>query len=306
MAPHRTIVAAALALGAVAGCDTSRFTAQQSMGLVTRGSAAVQEHWDVDLVGDGMPASILQLEGLYATLPDDATVGLELMRAYVSYAYGWVEDEAEEAEDRGDLDAQTERLHRALLLYLRARNIGLHHLAQHDDGLDAALHGPAAALEARLGERMRDRALAPLLLWTAQAWGLAIHTAPDDPDLVADLSTVRLLGERAVELDEAYADFGATTFLASLASAVPADAGGDPERGRALFERALAGTGRTFFAIQLQYAQSYAVTTGDRDLYIRLLREVIDGGDPRPQVRLANRLARRRAIRALRRVDALF
>jgi hypothetical protein len=107
---------------ATTGCDTSRFTAQQSMGLVTRGSAAIQEHWDVDLVGAGMPASLLQLEGLYATLPDDGTVGYELLRAYVSYTYGWVEDEAERAEEAGDLEAQT-----AALEY-KARNGEIYHL----------------------------------------------------------------------------------------------------------------------------------------------------------------------------------
>jgi len=291
---------------ATAGCDTSRFTAQQSMGLVTRGSAAIQEHWDIDLVGAGMPASLLQLEGLYATLPDDGTVGYELLRAYVSYAYGWVEDEAERAEEAGDLDAQTAALARSRWLYVRARNIGLHHLRQRDPGLEAALHGPAAALEEHLGAHFRSRDDVPLLLWTAQAWGLAVRTAPDDPELVSDLATVRMLVERAVALDETVANHGGLSFLASMAAAVPEGMGGQPEVGRALFERALAATGRGFFAIQLQYATTYAVTVGDRDLYIRLLREVIDGGDPRPDVRLANRIARRRAIRALRRVDAFF
>jgi hypothetical protein len=58
--------------------------------------------------------------------------------------------------------------------------------------------------------------------------------------------------------------------------------------------------------IQLQYAQTYAVTQQDRALFITLLREIVDGGDPDPSSRLANRLARRKAIRLLRRIDELF
>jgi hypothetical protein len=289
-----------------AGCDTSRFTAQQSLGLITRGSAAIQEHWDVDLVGAGMPASILQLEGLYATLPEDDHVGLELLRAYVSYAFGWIEDEAEAAETAGDLDRQTELLLRARLLHLRARNIGLHHLRLQDPGIDDAIRGGAERLERHLAQRFTAREDAAMLLWTGYAWGKAIDVGRDDPELVLDLPVARLLVERAVALDQTYFEYGGLTFLAAFSSATDPSIGGDPVRGRALFEQALAGTERRFFQIHVQYARTYAVTTGDRALFVQLLREVIDGGDPRADVRLANRLARRRAIRLLRRVDELF
>lgn len=302
----RLSAALVLAGASIAGCDTGHFTASQSIGLITRGSAAIQQHWDVDLVGDAMPASILQLEGLYATLPEDRTIGLELLRAYVSYGWGWVEEEAEDAEAVGDLDRQQARLVRARLLYLRARNIGLHHLRLGDPQLDAAMRGGADTLAAHLRARYTSREDAPFLLWTGYSWGLAIDVSRGDPELVLDLATVRIFVEHAVELDEAYFEYGGVAFLGGVAASLPEGAGGDPERGRALFERALAATGRSFFTIQLLFARTYAVAVGDRDLFIRLLREVIDGGDPRPEVRLANRIARRRAIRLLSRVDELF
>jgi hypothetical protein len=295
-----------LVLATLNGCDTGRFTASQSIGLITRGSAAIAQHWDVDLVGDGMPGSILQLEGLYATLPDDEQVGLELLRAYVSYGQGWIEPSADEAEARGDLEGQRELLVRARLLYLRARNIGLHHLRLRDERIDARIRQGADSLERYLAERYTSQGDVPVLLWTGYAWGSAINVSREDPELILDVATARAFVERAVTLDETYFEYGGLTFLGAIASAMPESSGGDPERGRELFERALAGTSRTFFQVQLQYARSYAVTIGDRTLFIRLLREVIDGGDPRPEVRLANRLARRSAIRLLRRVDEFF
>lgn len=300
------LVLCVLATIALSGCDTGRFTASQSIGLITRGSAAIAQHWDVDLVGDGMPGSILQLEGLYATLPDDEQVGLELLRAYVSYGQGWVEPSAEEAEARGDLDRARELFIRARLLYLRARNIGLHHLRLRDEQIDARIRQGGDSFDRYLSERYTSREDIPFLLWTGYAWGSAINVSREDPELVLDLGTVKSFVTRAVALDETYFEYGGLTFLAAIASAAPESSGGDPERGRELFERALAGTERTFFTVQLQYARSYAVTTGDRELFIRLLREIIDGGDPRPEVRLANRIARRSAIRLLRRVDEFF
>jgi hypothetical protein len=303
---HWFVALLAVALAPLPGCDTGRFTASQSMNLVTRGSAAIQQHWDPELVGDGMPASILQLEGLYATLPEDPRVGLELLRAYVSYAYGWLEPDAEDAESRGDLDTQRTLAVRARLMYLRARNIGLHHLRLEDAGFEAALRAGQPSFESYLARRYRSADDVPFLLWTGYAWGLAVAIGTDDPELVVDLPVVRVLVERAVALDPTYFEHGGVVFLAALASAVPASLGGEPERGRALFEQAVAGTEGTFFQVQLQYAATYAVTVGDRALFVRLLREVIDGGDPRADVRLANRLARRRAVHLLRRVDELF
>jgi hypothetical protein len=117
---------------------------------------------------------------------------------------------------------------------------------------------------------------------------------------------VRTLLERSFALDASFFHASALMALAAIDAAVGPEYGGDPERGRARFEQALTATERRFFAVQLQYAATYAVTVGDRDLFVTLLREIVDGGDPDPSVRLANRLARRKAIRLLRRTDELF
>jgi hypothetical protein len=82
--------------------------------------------------------------------------------------------------------------------------------------------------------------------------------------------------------------------------------GGDPARGQQIFERALLATERRSFVVQLAYASTYAITVGDRALFVSLLREIIDGGDPDPDARMGNRVARRRAIHLLARVDELF
>jgi hypothetical protein len=303
--PSRVVLAAALGTSLFA-CDlTTRIAANETSAVLQRASRGLEQHWDVDLVGDGLPASILQLEGIYAVIPEDEGLGLELLRAYGSYAWGWLEDDADQALARGDLDAQEAISLRARLLYLRARNIGLHHMRRRDGGIDAAIAGGADTLRTYL-RRYGAREDAAILFWTAYAWGGAVQTSNGDPELVADLPLVRVLLERSAELDSGFFHSSSLMALGAIQSAVPAEMGGDPARGRELFERALAQTGRQFFAVQLQYAITYAVTTGDRALFVRLLREIVDGGDPLPEIRLANRLARRKAIRLLRRVDELF
>jgi hypothetical protein len=299
-----TLALLLLALAGAPGCGLqARLTASASGELASHASEELQRHWDDRLVGDAMPGMIVQLEGVLAVVPDDTTIGLELTRAYVAYAFGWVEDEADLAEAAGDLDEANALRTRARLLYERARNIALHLLRQRDRGLDAALHDEAA--RARwLEEHVRSLDEARLALWAGIAWGSAIGASGGAPELVGDLSTARALVERSIAIDETLEHAAGLSFVAGTMSATAL--GGEPERGQQLFERALLATGRATFSVQLAYASTYAITAGDRALFVTLLREIIDGGDPDANQRLGNRVARRRAIHLLRRVDELF
>lgn len=300
-------LALALALVPTAGCDfVARVAANESAVVASRASRALESHWDPVLVGRGLPGTILQLEGLYAVVPENEGLGIQLAQAYASYSYGWLEDEAQDAEARGDFDAQTEVQGRIRHLNERARNIALHHLRRRDSGIDAAIAAGPDALNAHLNEHFRSQGDAELLFWVGYPWAGAIQASQGDPELVLDLPTARAFVERAVALDEGVFHYGGLTMLAALQASLPAEMGGDPARGRTMFETALTRTDRHFFAVQLTYAQTYAVATQDRTLFITLLREVIDGGDPDPSARLANRISRNKAIRLLRRVDQLF
>src|SRR5207244_1967368 len=50
--------------------------------------------------------------------------------------------------------------------------------------------------------RIRSRTETPLLYWTAAAWGGAIASSKDNPDVVADRVIVEALIDRALVLDE--------------------------------------------------------------------------------------------------------
>lgn len=300
-----TLGLTALLVGS-AGCDLTRFTANSSAALFTRAAGGLERHFDYDLAGDALPSSIMTLEGLYRVIPDNEELGLTLTRAYVSYGFGWVEDEMQRAQDRGDLDEEERLMGRARLIYERGRNIGLHLMRLRHPGIDEVLSGPHEDFVAYLNEQYDSPEVVPLLFWTGYAWGSAVNAGRDDPEMILTLPTARALVQRAVELDESFFNYSGLTFLAVVDASLPEALGGNPERARERFERVLELTDRQFFTVQLSYARTYAVQTQDRDLFINLLREVVDGGDPSPDARLANRIARRRAIRWLQRTEQLF
>src|SRR5207249_4826969 len=117
---------------------------------------------------------------------------------FTQYGYAFVQEEADETQDR-DLDAAGAMRARARRLYLRARRYALHGLDPAHPGIEARLRtDPDRALA------VMDRRDVPFLYWAAASWGAAIAVSKDDPALLADLPLVGALAERALALDEAY------------------------------------------------------------------------------------------------------
>lgn len=293
---------ACLAIFANLGCDTTKFATNGMSDGFLRGSPAVEQHWDYDLVGQAMPNNLIQLEGFLRIVPENEIFLLQAMRGYVSYGYGWLEDRAETHDLVGEYEEAAVLRGRAKLLYLRARDLGKHWIGLHHEGMEDALAGDIEGFEQWL-QGIDDPEQVPMLLWTGYAWGSYINVAKDDMEAVADLAYAQALVERAVELDEPYYHAAGVTFLAVVNTSA---LGADLDAAQQLWERSLELTERHNLLVLVNMAKLYAVKRQDRALYISLLREVLEAGDVLPEARLGNRIARRRAARYLTQVDDLF
>lgn len=292
-----------LAASTEAGCSLNSFAADSAGGIAAESVDRMRGFWDYEIAGQGNAAGIMQLEGLYGFSPNNEELALTLAASYVGYAFGWVEVQAERAEDAGNYAAAARLRHRAELLYTRARNVALDVMRDRDDGIDRALEGKPKQLKAYLAEHYDDpeEDVAPLF-WLASSWG-ALLGMSEDPSLAMDLPAIIALVERVVALDEGFEGAGALVFLAGFNSQFPAEFGGSAERGKEYFERALQITGRRAHQVQLNYARFYAVTTNDKALYVSLLNEIVAAKDQGNDVRLANKIARIRAELLLSKLD---
>jgi len=297
------VIALVASAAAAAGCDLSKLTADQTTALFERAAPGVEQHWDYELVGEASPGNILQLEGLLRVSPNNQELILLTAQAYASYAYGWVEDEAEVAERAGDYEEMERLQDRAMRLYRRARNLMFRLIRLREDGFDRVRQDPDA-LAGWLDEKMSDDDDAEALFWLANAWGSMIGTSLTDPDAIADISVVQAVARHVVALDETTEHAGALLLLGSLQCRSPSP--GVREEGAERFERALELTERKYLIVQVNYAHTCARVNQDRAAYVGLLREVLAAGDPLPETRLANRIAKRRARRYLAMTDELF
>jgi len=294
----------AIAVVFLAACSLTEFAANGVVRVTDRAAPAVQESWDYEFARDTLPSGILRLEGMFRVVPDNEDLLLQLVRAYSAYAYGFIEDDMEEAELAGDWDRADDLRARAVLFYQRAVMFAKRLFRMHDESFDEVFARGPEAFASWVRETFDDEEDVPILFWTGYAWGLSVRAG--DPSALVDLPIARTLVDRSVELDPSYFHYAGMTFQAAIEASIPEPMGGNPQRGRELFERVLELTDRRAHAVQLNYARSYAVNTNDRELYVSLLREVMDAGDVLPEARLANKIARRRAERSLRRTDELF
>src|SRR5690606_13980749 len=116
------------------------------------------------------------------------------------------------------------------------------------------------------------------------------------------LPYVKAIIERSVELNPDYYHASGLAFLGSMAAS---GRYADLVESRRLFDEALERTDRRALTVLVNMAHYYAVAARDRELYVSLLREVLEAGDTLPEARLANRIAKRRAARYIRQVDAI-
>ena len=270
---HWELIAAISLLLVSAACDTTKFAADSTSGLFERSAPAFEQYWDYDTAGKAAPATIVQLEGILHIVPDNPKILLQLSRAYLGYAYGWIEDQAEDAEFAGDVD-ETERLQkRAQLMYLRASDLSKQLLGQYAKGFEKVSKGGIEDFETWLKKNFKKKADAEPLLWAGYTLGSYINMSKDDMNAVADLAYAKAMVERSVELDHSYYHGTGLTFLGVVSAN---EMSADMDKAKSYFESAMQETERGSLVAQMNMARHYAVKKGDRQLFTKLLNEVLE------------------------------
>lgn len=256
---------------------------------------------DPELIKAAVPFSLKLMESLLEESPRHKGLLFATTSGFTQYAYAFVQQDADEAEDK-DIAAAAELRARARRLYLRARNYGLRGLEVAHPGFQKALNGnPQSAVAAT---RIKD---VPLLYWTAVSWAAAVSVSKDNPELIADLPKVEALIDRALKLNESY-DHGAIhTFLITYEMSRRGGAGDPTALARKHFDRAMELSGGQAAAPLVALAESVSLQHQDLTEFKSLLnRALAINPDARPEWRLTNLIMQRRVRWLLGRADDLF
>lgn len=308
-APHSSrtsalILAAAVALTALSGCNLQKFTVGTTADVLYPGSLAIERESDPYFAREAMPASLKTLETFLISDPENDKLLEMLGKGYFTYAFGFMEWDLERGQYSMAGDAELELANRrAVHHYLRARDYGLQ-LLDKPALEEAARSRNVEALDAEL-KKLKKKDV-PGLFWAGYGWGGAINLSQADPEMVASLSVVEQMMNRVLELDDDYFYGGVHVFFGVFFASRPEMAGGDPEKAKMHFDKAIEKHDGNMMARYLM-ARYYAPTQQDRELFVSMLEQVANA-DVRDNenLRLNNEIARERAIFWLKRVDELI
>ncbi|MEW6594130.1 MAG: TRAP transporter TatT component family protein [Thermodesulfobacteriota bacterium] len=248
----------------------------------------LQYQSDLELVCEGAPAYLLMLDSLLVKEPGSQGLLMAATQGYSAYAA--VMEECGRPE-------------RSVALAEKARGYGAALLSAL--GPDLAVTAPEDSFVRALAAL--DHGAAPQLFWGGYGLAVWVKYQAGSPAALALLPRLELLMQRVVALDPGLFHGAAHAFLGTYYGARPQMVGGNPVKSRQHFEQSLALSGRDFLLTQVAYAETYARQTFDRELYEKLLREVVDYPlAQRPELTLSNTLAQRRARRLLEQTERIF
>ena len=221
----------------MSGCNPiKKYMMNQVANELASSTKSFHSDNDPEFIRESLPFALKMIEAILAKTPNHRGLLKQACSGFTEYAYGFLQQDADEIED-DDLERAKVLRVRARNMYLRARDYGLRGLAVKHKGIGARLGSDAVGAAEELGKHDIE-----LAYWTAASWGMAISLGKDDPHLIADQSIVEALLDRVMQLDDTFDDGAIHEAMISYEMARKGAKGKPEDRARKQFEHALAGS----------------------------------------------------------------
>jgi hypothetical protein len=297
-------------VAAVTGCDIGKITVNTTSKVLVRGQPSLQQESDFEMARQAIPGALKTVESFWIVDPDNENLTKILTEGYCQYGTAFVEDDWEIAKFAKDIDAIEYANARATHIFTRCLNYSLKMLGSRwQKNVFADDQAVVNKLIADTGKGKRFQ-----LMFAGAALGSIINHNLTRIELIAYLPTVEAILNRVVEIDtkkgapknKAHAALPYVA-LGMIYTARGKAMGGDPDKGKAMFEMALKVTDNKFLLARTLMAYRVGLANNDRKFFHDQLKQVLET-DPAvwPEQRLANEVAHRKARRYLSHEKDLF
>ena len=289
----------------IAGCSMTKMAANQTTAILIKATPVYDRESDLELAEQSIAGNLKLLEGLLEVTPDNSDLLLITSSSFTRYAFGFIEEKIDIADEQNDFEEKERLIARAVDFYERGRKYGLRLIKKSGNRFRDEFDQSLEQFSSDLKEFKKKHV--PALFWTAYAWGSIINLQQDEPARLAELPKVELMMQRVLELDETYFFGGAHLFYGAYYGGRPEMLGGDTKAGKKHLQRAVDISNGKYLMAKFLLAKYYAIPVQDRELFDRTLQAILSAPpDLFPEQRLANELAKRRAERWLKRADEFF
>jgi len=295
---------------ALTGCDIGKITVNTTSKVLERGQPSLQQESDYEMARQAIPGALKTVESFWIVDPDNERLVKILTEGYCQYGTAFVEDDWEVAKFAKDLDAIEYNNTRATHIFTRCLNYALKTLGS--NWKKNVFNDDQAVVNKLIAGTGKGKRFP--LMFAGAALGSIINHNLTRIELIAYLPTVEAILNRVVEIDtksgapknKAHAALPYVA-LGMIYTARGKAMGGDPDKGKAMFEMALKVTDNKFLLARTLMAYRVGLATNDRKFFHDQLKQVLET-DPSvwPEQRLANEVAHRKARRYLSHEKDLF
>jgi len=297
------------AFACLASCDIGKITVNTTSKVLLRAQPSLQQEPDYEMARQAIPGALKTVEGFWIVDPENPRLIQILTEGYCQYGTAFVEDDWEVAKFKKDLEAIEYHNTRASHMFTRCLNYALTTLGARWRKEIFGTPEVVAKLIKDTGAGQRFP-----LLFAGLALGSIINHNLTRIEMIAHLSTVELMLQRVIEIDKqagppSNKSHAALPYVAlgMIYTSRGKSVGGDPEKGKAAFEQALAITDQKFLLARTLMAYRVGLATNDRKLFHEELKKVLETPPSVwPEQRLANEVAHRKARRYLSKEKELF
>lgn len=286
--------------------------------VLKRGQPALQMESDYELARQAIPAALKTVENFWINAPDNPYLLSLLTEGYCQYGTAFVEDDWEAAKFRQDLEAVEYHNDRSTKMFTRCLNYALTMLG---DRWKKEIFGTTEQVTKLVKDTGKGKRFP--LMFAGLALGSMINHNLTRVEMLGHLDTVQKILARVVEIDgpapktcpaqpapcPAAVGHLAMPYVAMgmLDTGRSKAMGGDPDKGRAMFEKAFELTGGRFLLAKTLMAYRVGLANNDRKFFHEQLKQVLETPPSVwPEQRLANEVAHRKARRYLKMEKELF
>ena len=270
---------------ALSGCTI--LVSSAATGLADNLSGAILNQDDPELVRAGAPSYLLLLDSFVEGNPNDPDILAAAATLYATYGAVFADDEI-----------------RASRLTKRARRYALTAMCE---SYSPACAWPDATYDEFVASLSGIRPKKAEFLYTYGFASLAyLRAHSSDVNSLAELPQIEALFNHYLDISGDAVNSSAYTYMGILLTLRPPALGGEPERAREYFEKAIALTDGKDLGAKVEFARGYAKKLYEREMHDRLLNEVMAADPYQDGFVLGNVLAQEDAAVLLAEADDYF
>ena len=255
----------------ITSCSTNDMAIKTVADALTTGENNVftQDNDDV-LIGEALPFALKMYETLLEKMPNHEGLLLTTGSAYIMYANVYVETPAKMMPSIKYKEKEVE-LKRAKNLYNRGREMIFKALEIKYPGFNSNFYNNK--IENSLKKMKKDDV--PFLYWASAGWFSAYSIDPYDLGLGVKIKDAFKMMEKASDLDAKFNNGAIYDFFILYYGSMPAEMGGDKEKAKYHFDKAIEITEGNIASPYISYATTISIANQNLKEFEDLLNKAI-------------------------------